>query len=152
MSKVIRCTASPSLAAAPAAECAVLFGPQTCRTVVPAVRLVSSAPPEADNMHIRSFEPADVPALIDLTIAAFQPLFEADLPAVLDPRVFAHDHGRWEDGYRREVPRLQDPDNNFPATRPTTTPQVTGEDKASVSTPPLRSTPAFARAKIGTMT
>jgi ribosomal protein S18 acetylase RimI-like enzyme len=63
-------------------------------------------------MHIRSFEPADVPALIDLTIAAFQPLFEADLPAVLDPRVFAHDHGRWEDGYRREVPRLQDPDNN----------------------------------------
>jgi hypothetical protein len=37
-------------------------------------------------MHIRNFEPADLPALIDLTIAAFRPLFEADLPAVLDPR------------------------------------------------------------------
>jgi ribosomal protein S18 acetylase RimI-like enzyme len=63
-------------------------------------------------MHIRHFEPADLPALIDLTIAAFRPLFESDLPAVLDPRVFAHDHGRWEDGYRREVPTLHDPDNN----------------------------------------
>jgi len=40
MSKVIRCTASPSLAAAPAAERAVLLGPQTYRTVVPTVRLV----------------------------------------------------------------------------------------------------------------
>jgi ribosomal protein S18 acetylase RimI-like enzyme len=65
---------------------------------------------EADNMHIRNFEPADLPALIDLTIEAFRPLFEMDLPAVLDPRVFAHDHGQWEDGYRREVPGLHDPD------------------------------------------
>ena len=63
-------------------------------------------------MHIRNFAPADLPALIDLTIAAFRPLFEADLPALLDPRVFAHDHGKWEDGYRREVPALHDPDTN----------------------------------------
>ncbi|HWH99536.1 MAG TPA: GNAT family N-acetyltransferase [Propionibacteriaceae bacterium] len=63
-------------------------------------------------MHIRDFLPADLPALIDLTIEAFRPLFEADLPAVLDPRVFAHDHGRWEDGYRREVPTLHDPASN----------------------------------------
>ena len=31
-------------------------------------------------MHIRSFEPADVPALIDLTIAAFQPCSRRTCP------------------------------------------------------------------------
>lgn len=61
-------------------------------------------------MHVRDVEPADLPALIDLTIEAFRPLFEADLPAALDPRVFEHDHGAWEDDYRREVPALHDPD------------------------------------------
>jgi ribosomal protein S18 acetylase RimI-like enzyme len=63
-------------------------------------------------MNIRDFEHADLPGLIDLTIEAFRPLFEADLPAVLDPRVFAHDHGQWADGYRRDVPALHDPATN----------------------------------------
>jgi ribosomal protein S18 acetylase RimI-like enzyme len=61
-------------------------------------------------VHIRDFRPADLPVLIDLTIAAFAPLFEADLPGLLDPAVFAHDHGTWMDDYRREVPTLHDPD------------------------------------------
>ena len=63
-------------------------------------------------MKIRNFEPADLPALVDLTIEAFRHQVEADLPAMLDPRVFAHDHGRWEDDYRREVPTLHDPETN----------------------------------------
>lgn len=63
-------------------------------------------------MLIRDAQHADLPALIDLTIEAFRPLFEADLPEVLDPRVFAHDHGGWEDGYRNDVPALWDLDTN----------------------------------------
>jgi ribosomal protein S18 acetylase RimI-like enzyme len=61
-------------------------------------------------MHIRDFRPTDLPALIDLTIDAFRPLFEAALPALLDATVFAHDHGTWADDYRREVPTLHDPE------------------------------------------
>jgi ribosomal protein S18 acetylase RimI-like enzyme len=61
-------------------------------------------------MHIRDFEPTDLPALIDLTIEAFRPLFEIDLPALLDPAVFVHDHGTWADDYRRDVPTFHDPD------------------------------------------
>ena len=60
-------------------------------------------------MHIRDSQPADLPALIDLTIEAFRPLFEVDLPTLLDPVVFANDHGTWMDDYRREVPTLSDP-------------------------------------------
>jgi ribosomal protein S18 acetylase RimI-like enzyme len=60
-------------------------------------------------MHIRDFQPTDLPALIDLTIEAFRPLFEVDLPTVLDPAVFAHDHGSWADDYRRDVPTFHDP-------------------------------------------
>ena len=63
-------------------------------------------------MHIRDFQPADLPALIELTIEAFRPLFEVDLPALLDPAVFAHDHGTWADDYRREVPTFHDPEAN----------------------------------------
>ena len=59
-------------------------------------------------MDIRDCRQADLPALVDLTIEAFRPLFEVDLPALLDPAVFAHDHGRWMDDYRAEVPTLQD--------------------------------------------
>jgi len=61
-------------------------------------------------MLIREALPADLPALIDLTIAAFRPLFEDHLPHMLDPQVYAHDHERWEDTYRTEVPLLHDPD------------------------------------------
>lgn len=63
-------------------------------------------------MHIRDFQPDDLPALIDLTIEAFRPLFEIDLPALLDPAVFAHDHRTWADDYRREVPTFHDPEAN----------------------------------------
>lgn len=60
-------------------------------------------------MNVRDCTSLDLPALIDLTIEAFRPLFETHLPGAVDPRVFAHDHGRWEDDYRREVPDLHNP-------------------------------------------
>lgn len=47
-----------------------------------------------------------------LTIEAFRPLFEHHLPAQLDPTVFTHDHGQWQDDYRQEVPALLDPDKD----------------------------------------
>ena len=37
------------------------------------------------------------------------PLFERHLPDLMSPEVFAHDHGDWEDDYRREVPTFHDP-------------------------------------------
>jgi ribosomal protein S18 acetylase RimI-like enzyme len=60
-------------------------------------------------MRIREFQHADLSALVDLTIEAFRPLFERDLPRALDPAVYAHDHAGWQDSYRREVPALHDP-------------------------------------------
>ena len=61
-------------------------------------------------MHIRPALPTDLPALIDLTITTFRPLFETSLPGLLDPLVYAHDHGSWQDDYRRDVPLLLEPD------------------------------------------
>jgi ribosomal protein S18 acetylase RimI-like enzyme len=61
-------------------------------------------------MHIRPALPTDLPALIELTITTFRPLFETSLPELLDPRVYAHDHGSWQEDYRRDVPLLLDPE------------------------------------------
>lgn len=60
-------------------------------------------------MNIRDFRAADLPALIDLTIESFRPLFEHTLPEHLDPKVFTHDHGDWQGDYRKEVPTFHDP-------------------------------------------
>lgn len=63
-------------------------------------------------MHIRDFQGSDLSALVELTIEAFRPLFEHDLPGLLSPAVYAHDHGRWQDDYRQQVPTLHDPDRD----------------------------------------
>ncbi len=60
-------------------------------------------------MQIRTFQKSDLPILIDLTIEAFRVLFEDDLPDLIGSEVFAHDHGDWQNDYRREVPTLHDP-------------------------------------------
>lgn len=65
---------------------------------------------KAPHMLLRDFQQADLPALIDLTIEAIRPLFETDLLQLLDPKVYAHDHGSWRDDYRSQVPSLHDPD------------------------------------------
>jgi ribosomal protein S18 acetylase RimI-like enzyme len=61
-------------------------------------------------MRIRPAEPRDLPALIELTIEAFRPLFEEHWPALMDPAVFVHDHGAWEEDYRTQVPGLLAPE------------------------------------------
>lgn len=63
-------------------------------------------------MKIRTFQTSDLPVLIDLTIETFRALFEDDLPDLISPDVFAHDHADWKNDYRREVPTLHDPDRN----------------------------------------
>jgi ribosomal protein S18 acetylase RimI-like enzyme len=60
-------------------------------------------------VHIRDCTPSDIPALIDLTIETFRPLFVGPL-VELRPEVTEHDHGRWEDDYRAEVPSLLAPE------------------------------------------
>lgn len=60
-------------------------------------------------MHIRDCTPLDLPTLIELTIETFRPLLAGSL-VQLRPEVTEHDHGRWEDDYRREVPSLLAPD------------------------------------------
>lgn len=62
-------------------------------------------------MLIRDAAASDIPALVDLTIEAFRPLFTGPLPA-LRPAVTEHDHGRWEDDYRREVPSFLAPEDD----------------------------------------
>jgi ribosomal protein S18 acetylase RimI-like enzyme len=62
-------------------------------------------------MHIRYCTSSDIPALIELTITTFRPLFTGAL-VDLRPEVTAHDHGRWEDDYRAEVPSLFAPDED----------------------------------------
>jgi len=60
-------------------------------------------------MLIRDYEATDLPELIDLTIEVFRPLFEHDLPTIWGQEIVAHDHPRWEDDYRKQVPSLHDP-------------------------------------------
>jgi hypothetical protein len=52
----------------------------------------------------------------------------------------------------RPTAARQAPPISFPTASPATTPQVTGEETASLSTPPRRSIPALASANIGTIT
>ena len=63
-------------------------------------------------MDIREFQESDLPALIDLTIEAFRPLFERHWPDLMNPVVFAHDHERWEADYHQEVRALHDPNSH----------------------------------------
>ncbi|MGU3408848.1 GNAT family N-acetyltransferase [Microbacterium sp. M1A1_1b] len=61
-------------------------------------------------MHVRDCTTSDLPALVDLTIEVFRPLFTGSL-LELRPEVTRHDHGQWEDDYRAEVPSLLDPEH-----------------------------------------
>lgn len=63
-------------------------------------------------MRIRNAQPSDVPALTNLTIDAFRPLFEEHLPLEIGRTVFTHDHGHWQDDYRRQIPGLLEPDKD----------------------------------------
>jgi ribosomal protein S18 acetylase RimI-like enzyme len=61
--------------------------------------------------QIRSFERADLPALIDLTIDSFGPFYEDTFRSMVGDVIFTHQHGRWADDYRRDVPGYHDPEH-----------------------------------------
>jgi len=61
-------------------------------------------------MHIRPFQPCDLPALVDLTIEVFGPFYEQSFRTMVPPHVYEHQHGQWADDYRASVPKLHDPE------------------------------------------
>ena len=60
-------------------------------------------------MNIRSYHPRDLNVLTELTIATFGPFFENHFRPQFGEAIFAHQHGRWADDYRAQVPALHDP-------------------------------------------
>ena len=60
-------------------------------------------------MNIRTYHPSDLDALTELTIATFGPYYEDHFRHQVGETVFRHQHGRWADDYRAEVPALHDP-------------------------------------------
>lgn len=61
-------------------------------------------------MYIREYEETDLDAVLGLVIETFRPFYE-QWPAMVghDSILFEHQHGRWEQDYRDEVPTLHDP-------------------------------------------
>jgi len=62
-------------------------------------------------MHIRPLEVDDYPATADLLIETFGPFFRGYALPLLGEQVFRHQHGRWEQDYRGELPALRAPDS-----------------------------------------
>ena len=60
-------------------------------------------------MRIRPFTEADLPALVELTVETFRPLFEEQIRPAYGEELFALHHGRWQQDYRDEIPALHDP-------------------------------------------
>lgn len=77
-------------------------------------------------MHIRPFQPADLPTLIDLTIETFRPFYEGDALRMMGTDLLRHHHGQWEDDYRREVPTFHDPGANMHVAVAEITDQIAG--------------------------
>lgn len=62
-------------------------------------------------MHIRLFDPSDLPALVDLTIEVFGPFYEQSFRTMVPADIYEHQHGQWADDYRASVPQLHDPEH-----------------------------------------
>lgn len=62
-------------------------------------------------MNIRSCTPADLPAVLAITVEVFGPFYERTFRSMVTPEVFEHQHGSWAEDYRRMVPSLLDPDH-----------------------------------------
>jgi ribosomal protein S18 acetylase RimI-like enzyme len=60
-------------------------------------------------VNIRSYQPRDLDALTELTIATFGPFYENHFRPLVGEAIFRHQHGRWADDYRAQVPTLHDP-------------------------------------------
>ncbi|MHB1582122.1 MAG: GNAT family N-acetyltransferase [Acidimicrobiales bacterium] len=61
-------------------------------------------------MHIRPLLVDDHPATVDLLTQTFRPFFEGYFRPLLGEQVFEHQHGRWEQDYRDELPNLHAPE------------------------------------------
>jgi len=62
-------------------------------------------------MYIRTYEPSDLPSLINLTVETFRPYFEDFLHPLLGDDLFQHQQGAWVQDYYDEIPTLHDPQN-----------------------------------------
>jgi ribosomal protein S18 acetylase RimI-like enzyme len=60
-------------------------------------------------VNIRSYHPRDLTALTEITIATFGPFYENHFRPQVGEVIFHHQHGRWADDYRAQVPALHDP-------------------------------------------
>lgn len=60
-------------------------------------------------MHIRTYHSRDLNALIQLTIATFGPFYENHFRPLAGEVIFHHQHGRWADDYRAQLPALHNP-------------------------------------------
>jgi ribosomal protein S18 acetylase RimI-like enzyme len=60
-------------------------------------------------MNIRPYYSRDLDQLIELTITTFGPYYEDHFRPLAGEVIFHHQHGRWADDYRAEVPALHDP-------------------------------------------
>jgi ribosomal protein S18 acetylase RimI-like enzyme len=60
-------------------------------------------------VNIRSYQLSDLNALTELTIATFGPFYENHFRPLVGEAIFHHQHGRWADDYRAQVPALHDP-------------------------------------------
>jgi ribosomal protein S18 acetylase RimI-like enzyme len=60
-------------------------------------------------VNIRSYHSRDLNALTELTIATFGPFYENHFRPLFGEVIFRHQHGRWADDYRAQVPALHDP-------------------------------------------
>jgi ribosomal protein S18 acetylase RimI-like enzyme len=60
-------------------------------------------------VNIRSYHPGDLNALTELTIATFGPFYQNHFRPLFGEVIFRHQHGRWADDYRAQVPGLHDP-------------------------------------------
>ena len=65
--------------------------------------------PERHSVIIRSYHPRDLDALTELTIVTFGPYYEDHFRPLVGETIFHHQHGRWADDYRAQVPGLHDP-------------------------------------------
>ena len=63
-------------------------------------------------MDIRPYHPRDLNALTELTIATFGPFYEDHFRPLVGEAIFHHQHGRWADDYRAQVPAFHDPAAN----------------------------------------
>jgi ribosomal protein S18 acetylase RimI-like enzyme len=63
-------------------------------------------------VNIRPYQPRDLNALIELTIATFGPFYEDHFRPLVGEAIFHHQHGRWADDYRAQVPTFYHPAAN----------------------------------------